>query len=289
MPKKHTFILCDGNRVNSYGFRTDLAGLDLERFKSNPVMLYAHDSSNVIGRWENIRVEDNQLKADAVFDTDDEQGKRIAGKVERGFLKGCSMGIHVKELHEVDNVPVATRSELMEASVCPIPSDAGAVILYDENRKELTFEEVRLQFNNQLKPIEMNKNNEETNVQTPAADPKDAEIASLKAQLAESKKREVDSFLTAAVQSGKITTEEKEGFAKLAANDFETVQSLINSRPAKASTTLRELHAQASTAVPAGRENWNYLEWMKKDPEGLKRMKTENPTEFERLQNTLKK
>lgn len=275
--------------MNSYGFRTDLAGLDLERFKSNPVMLYAHDSSDVIGRWENIRVEDNQLKADAVFDTDDEQGKRIAGKVERGFLKGCSMGIHVKELHEVDNVPVATRSELMEASVCPIPSDAGAVILYDENRKELTFEEVRLQFNNQLKPIEMNKNNEETNVQTPAADPKDAEIASLKAQLAESKKREVDSFLTAAVQSGKITTEEKEGFAKLAANDFETVQSLINSRPAKASTTLRELHAQASTAVPAGRENWNYLEWMKKDPEGLKRMKTENPTEFERLQNTLKK
>ena len=288
MPKKHTFVLCDGNRVNSYGFRTDLAGLDLERFKSNPVMLYAHDSSDVIGRWENIRVEDNQLKADAVFDTDDEQGKRIAGKVERGFLKGCSMGIHVKELHEVDNVPVATRSELMEASVCPIPSDAGAVRLYDENRKELTFEEVRLQFNNQLKPIEMNKN-EETNVQTPAADPKDAEIASLKAQLAESKKREVDSFLTAAVQSGKITTEEKEGFAKLAANDFETVQSLINSRPAKASASLKDLQAQTATAALAGRENWTYLEWMKKDPEGLKRMKTENPTEFERLQNTLKK
>lgn len=288
MPKKHTFVLCDGNRVNSYGFRTDLAGLDLERFKSNPVMLYAHDPSDVIGRWENIRVEDNQLKADAVFDTDDEQGKRIAGKVERGFLKGCSMGIHVKELHEVDNVPVATRSELMEASVCPIPSDAGAVRLYDENRKELTFEEVRLQFNNQLNPIEMDKK-EETNVQTPAVDPKDAEIASLKAQLAESKKREVDSFLTAAVQSGKITTEEKEGFAKLAANDFETVQSLINSRPAKASTTLKELQAQTATAAPAGRENWTYLEWMKKDPEGLKRMKTENPTEFERLKNTLKK
>lgn len=134
----------------------------------------------------------------------------------------------------------------------------------------------------------MNKQ-EETNVQTPAADQKDAEIASLKAQLAESKKREVDSFLTAAVQSGKITTEEKEGFAKLAANDFETVQSLINSRPAKASTTLKEMQAQIVAATPAGRENWTYLEWMKKDPEGLKRMKTENPTEFERLQNTLKK
>ena len=82
--------------------------------------------------------------------------------------------------------------------------------------------------------------------------------------------------------------EEKEGFAKLAVNDFETVQSLINSRPAKASTTLREMQAHTATAAPAGRENWTYLEWMKKDPEGLKRMKTENPTEFERLQKTIK-
>ena len=285
MPKKHTFILCDGNRVNSYGFRTDLAGLDLERFKSNPVMLYAHDPSDVIGRWENIRVEDNQLKADAVFDTDDEQGKRIAGKVERGFLKGCSMGIHVKELHEVDNVPVATRSELMEASVCPIPSDAGAVRLYDENRNELTFDQVKLQFNNQPKNQTMDKNNEEKNDQVLAQ--KESEITSLKAQLAEAKKREVDAFLTAAVQSGKITEQEKTGFAKLAENDFETVKGIIESKPAKASTSLRDLQAQAAAAAPAGRENWTYLEWMKKDPNGLKRMKTENPAEFERLQQTL--
>ena len=285
MPKKHTFILCDGNRVNSYGFRTDLAGLDLERFKSNPVMLYAHDPSDVIGRWENIRVEDNQLKADAVFDTDDEQGKRIAGKVERGFLKGCSIGIHVKELHEVDNVSVATRSELMEASVCPIPSDAGAVRLYDENRNELTFDQVKLQFNNQPKNQTMDKNNEEKNDQVLAQ--KESEITSLKAQLAESKKREVDSFLTAAVQSGKITEQEKTGFAKLAENDFETVKGIIESKPAKASTSLRDLQAQAAAAAPAGRENWTYLEWMKKDPNGLKRMKTENPAEFERLQQTL--
>ena len=285
MPKKHTFILCDGNRVNSYGFRTDLAGLDLERFKSNPVMLYAHDPSDVIGRWENIRVEDNQLKADAVFDTDDEQGKRIAGKVERGFLKGCSMGIHVKELHEVDNVSVATRSELMEASVCPIPSDAGAVRLYDENRNELTFDQVKLQFNNQPKNQTMDKNNEEKNDQVLAQ--KESEITSLKAQLAEAKKREVDAFLTAAVQSGKITEQEKTGFAKLAENDFETVKGIIESKPAKASTSLRDLQAQAAAAAPAGRENWTYLEWMKKDPNGLKRMKTENPAEFERLQQTL--
>ena len=285
MGKKHTFILCDGNRVNSYGFRTDLSGLDTERFKANPVMLYAHDSMSVIGRWENLRVEDGKLLADAVFDTEDELGKKIEGKVERGFLKGCSMGLHIKELTEGEGGAVASKSELVEASVCAVPSDAGAVKLYDENRNELTFDQVKLQFNNQPKNQTMDKNNEEKNDQVLAQ--KESEITSLKAQLAEAKKREVDAFLTAAVQSGKITEQEKTGFAKLAENDFETVKSIIESKPAKASASLKDLHAQAAVSTPSGRENWTYLEWMKKDPNGLKRMKTENPAEFERLQQTL--
>lgn len=287
MGKKHTFILCDGNRVNSHGFRTDLSGLDTERFKANPVMLYAHDPMSVIGRWENLRVEDGKLLADAVFDTEDELGKKIEGKVERGFLKGCSMGLHIKELTEGEGEAVASKSELVEASVCAVPSDAGAVKLYDENRNELTFDQVKLQFNNQPKNQTMDKNNEEKNDQVLTQ--KESEITSLKAQLAEAKKREVDAFLTAAVQSGKITEQEKEGFAKLSANDFETVQSIINSKPAKASASLKDLQAQAAASTPSGRENWTYLEWMKKDPNGLKRMKTENPTEFERLQKTLVK
>ena len=132
----------------------------------------------------------------------------------------------------------------------------------------------------------MDKNNEEKNDQVLAQ--KDSEITSLKAQLAEAKKREVDAFLTAAVQSGKITEQEKTGFAKLAENDFETVKDIIESKPAKASASLKDLQAQAAASTPSGRENWTYLEWMKNDPNGLKRMKTENPTEFERLQKTLK-
>lgn len=285
MGKKHTFILCDGNRVNSYGFRTDLSGLDTERFKANPVMLYAHDSMSVIGRWENLRVEDGKLLADAVFDTEDELGKKIEGKVERGFLKGCSMGLHIRKLSDGDEGAVATQSELVEASVCAVPSDAGAVKLYDENRNELTFDQVKLQFNNQPKNQTMDKNNEEKNDQVLAQ--KESEITSLKAQLAEAKKREVDAFLTAAVQSGKITEQEKTGFAKLAENDFETVKGIIESKPAKASASLKDLQAQTAASTPSGRENWTYLEWMKKDPNGLKRMKTENPAEFERLQQTL--
>ena len=37
------------------------------------------------------------------------------------------------------------------------------------------------------------------------------------------------------------------------------------------------------------RSSWNYLDWMKKDPEGLRKIKTEDPERFKTLQQTLKK
>jgi len=286
MKKKYTFILCDGSRVNSYGFRTDLAGMDMERFKANPVMLYFHDSFEVIGRWENLRIEDGKLLADAVFDTEDEIGKKIAGKVERGFLKGCSMGLRVVEMKDIDGLLTACRSELMEASVCSIPSDAGAVRLYDQNHKELTFDEVRLQFNNQLKPVTMDKNEEKNTMEQQLAT-KDQEIAQLKAEIAQNKKKAVNSYLTAAVASGKISETEKADYETLADKDFDTVKKLIDAKSPKASASLKDLAAQSATQPE--RSNWTYLDWMKKDSEGLKRLKAENPAEFERLQKTLKK
>ena len=62
-----SFVLSDGRIVNNHGFRIDLRGVNLDRFKANPVMLYQHDIERIIGRWDNIRVEDNRLMADAVF------------------------------------------------------------------------------------------------------------------------------------------------------------------------------------------------------------------------------
>lgn len=283
--KPVTFVLCDGSKTNSYGFRVDLAGLDTERFRANPVMLYRHDSSQVIGRWENLRIEDGKLMADAVFDTEDEEAAKIAGKVERGFLKGCSMGIRILDLHTIEAVDTATRSELMEGSVCPIPSDSGAIVLYDENRKVLTYEEVRLSFNNQQKPTEM-EGKKETLSAEQQLDAKDQEIAQLKAEIAQNRKDAVSSYLDAAVASGKITAEEKEDFQKLSESDFETVKKIIDAKQPKASQSLKDLAAQS--AAHSERADWTYLDWMKKDSKGLARMKTENPTEFARLQATLK-
>ena len=228
-----TFILSDTSKTNSHGFRIAMEGMDTSRFRENPVMLYRHNDDDVIGRWHNLRVDDGRLLADAEFDQDDELAAKVAGKVERGFIKGCSMGICIKDMQETADGWIATKSELMEASVCSIPSDAGAVTLYDIDRRQLTIDEVKLQFSindKKLTKEEMEVNNENLAQELAA---KDNEIAALKAQLAEQKEKEIDSFLSAAVKEGKITEESKSGYALLAADNFDTVKNVIDGKKAE--------------------------------------------------------
>lgn len=279
------FVLSDSTNINSYGFRTDLNGLNLDRFRANPVMLYSHDNEKVIGRWENIAIEDGKLTADAVFDTEDEESKKIAGKVERGFLKGCSIGICIYDMYEDENgILTASKSELMEASICAIPSDANATVLYDKNRKRLSADDVK-QMCLSYKSINTNNMKDEKNLELEATiAEKDAKIAELQArvseleaQVAESKKNEVESFLEAKIAEGKMTKEEKEGFAKLAVNDFETVKSLIESRKVNQQPTV-------SLAAQIARQPIQHKSWDEMDKEGtLLSFKNEHPEEYKEL------
>ncbi len=282
---KTTFVLCDSASTNTYGFRIDLDGMDLDRFRSNPVMLYSHDSEQLIGRWENIRIEEGRLLADPVFDMEDELAKKVAGRVSRGFLKGSSVGIIIREMTETETVAVATRTELMEASLCPIPSDAGAIVLYDENRRRLSIDEINIKLLKYNKMNEEQKKEQTTLEQQLAA--KDQRIAELEAKIAEQARERTEAFLSAAVNDGRISAAEKDGFAKLAEKDFDTVKGIVEARKAKPTATLRE-QVSRSSGIAAERDAWSYLDWMKKDPEGLKKMKSENPTAFAALQQTLK-
>lgn len=289
--KNKPFVLSDGTKKNSHGFRIDLAGLMLERFNSNPVMLYMHDPNQLIGQWENLKVENNKLIADPDFDLEDEDAKKIAGKVERGYLKGASLGIVVLDMKEIDGEYVATKSELIEASVVPVPSDAGAIRLYDENRKELTFEEVKLKYEstNPTKTTMDEKDQKIQELQRQITE-KENEIVALKAKVAAAEKAEVTAFLLAAKAEGKITDKEVESLTNLAQKDLEGVKDLVNAREGKATTTLSQQVQAPGTSGGStpGREKWTYLQWMKEDPKGLQKLKVENPTEFARLQQTLK-
>jgi HK97 family phage prohead protease len=147
-----TFVINDEAKYNSYGFKVRNAGIDLVRFMANPVMLNDHwnSTSMVLGRWENIRIEGTQLLADSKFDIEDDEAKRIAGKVDRGFVKSCSMGITFNRAYMTqtpDGNYELTKCELMEVSIVAVPSNANAVTLFTEAGEKMQEAAIQLSLN----------------------------------------------------------------------------------------------------------------------------------------------
>lgn len=146
-----TFVLSDES-INTYGFRVKTKGLNLSRFKANPVMLADHFNSlnSVLGRWGNIRIEDDNLKADAEFDEADPEAAKVKGKVDRGFVKGASIGLLFEPSalkKQPDGVWDLEAAEILEASICAVPSNGAALKLYVQENgelKQLSHEEVKL-------------------------------------------------------------------------------------------------------------------------------------------------
>jgi Caudovirus prohead protease. len=301
------FILSDGSNVNSHGYKISVSGIRMERFAANPVMLKQHNMDAVIGRWENWKIEKNQLTADPVFDTDDADGKEIARKVDKNFLRCASIGIMPLKIEEIDGDYVMTECELVEASIVSIPSDAGAVRLYNEKMEELSFEQVKLNFNfsnnNQnakrmdvtglklsektVKSLSLDSDHTAKDVELAVAE-KDREIETLNARIKAIETQTQTDYLNNAVKVGKITETERLSYAKLAEKGcFDDVKAIVEAKPEKASATLADRVTKSD--LSAGRENWDYLKWMKEDSKGLNKLRLENPAEFERLQATIKK
>lgn len=296
-------ILSDGNSTNSKGYKVLLAGMKLDRFKRNPVMLYGHDQNKVIGRWENFCIEENKFVADPVFDEKDTLGAETKRKVDENFLRGASIGIIVHKIELIEEEWIVTESELLEASIVSIPADAGAVVLYNEEKEVLSFEQLQLEFNNyqtnQKEKMELKLSQstieslglqaDEVNAKSVelAVAEKDRKIAQLNADLKTQKDAQITDFLSNAVKVGKITEAEKVQFEKLAASNFESVKAIIDAKPETATETLADKVQKSN--LTAGREGWDYMKWMKEDSKGLQQLKHENPKEFERLQQTIKK
>jgi len=138
--KKHTFLVSDES-INNYGFKVLTQGIDTAQFERNPIMLYMHERPTIIGRWENLTKKEGKLYADAVFDIEDEMANKIAGKVERGFLKGASIGISFKKDDKQNDV--ITKSQLHEISIVDLGSNNNALRLYDDKEiVNLNFEEL---------------------------------------------------------------------------------------------------------------------------------------------------
>jgi phage head maturation protease len=149
MPKPiiRPFAFNDETIENTYGFSIVTSGIDLTRFLKNPVMLSDHYNSNwnVIGKWFDVKKDGSVLSGLPDFDTEDTDTAVIAGKVERGYINACSMGI----IFDRENLTVTagkvilTKCELVEVSIVPVPSNANAVRLMHADGKPMEEKEIQ--------------------------------------------------------------------------------------------------------------------------------------------------
>ncbi|MDB4157964.1 HK97 family phage prohead protease [bacterium] len=173
MPDKRKTFVFNDETVNSYGFMIPTSGISLARFKKNPIMLDSHWKSNssVLGKWENIKKEKGLLTAEPLFDNEDENASTIEGKVNRGFINSCSMGVSFdrEDLTIVNNQMVLKKCELYEVSIVPVPSNANSIRLYaaetGEQLKEAEIQELCLSVSQDtVKPTPKKNQNSENNM-----------------------------------------------------------------------------------------------------------------------------
>lgn len=309
-------IVISDESINSYGFYVKTDGIDLTAFLKNPVMLWNHnrdwhgtaDAQLPIGYWKDLRVENGVLTGEPVFDETDEFAVKIKNKFEAGILNACSIGFTPIEWSDApetlkpgQKVATVTRCRLLEVSICDIPANANAtVVMYNEeshiiNLSDLPHSAIGPKINNNMsKEIALKLGLDENASPQACVDAikkKDDEIAMLKAKVAgfekvdaTAKKEEAKRLLDDAVKTGRIDATARPQFEKLFENDHEGAKAAL-----AALAERKPLQATNIVGSHDDRAGWNYLDWMKNDPDGLRKMKTEDPDRFKTLQQTLNK
>lgn len=128
----------EGRKADGLDLRMDRVRLD--RWRSNPVVLLEHfpitlgaSMPAVIGRADDIGVDDDRLRADVTFDTANQLAAEIDRQYRDGFLHAFSIGF---DHGEVDRNGIPEWWEPVEVSSVPVPMDGGA-LADDDSRDQL--------------------------------------------------------------------------------------------------------------------------------------------------------
>jgi len=113
----------------------DIAGLQLENYMRNPVVLWSHDMSGKtesaglpIGRTNRLTNTDGKIEVDFEFLTDDPFADRVRNAWDKGFLKAASVSwLPLESEESEDGHQRDVRSDLLEWSIVSVPSDPDAV------------------------------------------------------------------------------------------------------------------------------------------------------------------
>lgn len=313
--EKKPFVFNDENQTNSYGFSIITQGIDTTRFGANPVMLSNHSNmtDHVIGKWENWQVQQGKLLGYPVFDMEDQTGKSIAGKVERGFLSGCSMGIMFdpNDLVHMGDKIVLTKCELTEVSIVAIPSNKNSVQLYNQNHELYDTQEIQalclcleakktaLKPNNNMKKIQLSisalvalgfTDTDKEGVEEALLEQKilslfqknqvlEAENTALLAEKEAEKQKAITDMVTTALQQGRITADKQAQFINLAKADFELAKNTLEMLPSRGSLI-------SQVANPKGTADISKEAFLKLSLTDQLAFKAENPDQYKKMFNT---
>jgi HK97 family phage prohead protease/HK97 family phage major capsid protein len=107
-------------------------GWDLTNFKKNPIALFGHRSDFPIGKWNNLRVVDKQLRGylELAPAGTSERIDEIRALVDADILRAVSVGfrpIESKPREKTDYGLFFTKSELVETSLVSVPANPNAL------------------------------------------------------------------------------------------------------------------------------------------------------------------
>nr|DAI13011.1 MAG TPA: prohead serine protease [Caudoviricetes sp.] len=138
-------VRISNNSLNSYGSRVLTEGMDVRQYCRNPVLLYMHERGNVIGYVKDLKVENDEVTGELMFDEATELSRRCKKQWEFGSLKMVSVGIDIVEESEAPEVIVPgqkyktiTKSKLFEVSVVDVGANDDAIVMR-KNGEQITL------------------------------------------------------------------------------------------------------------------------------------------------------
>lgn len=298
-------VINDQSITNDRGWRLLNAGLDQRRYDANPVLLYQHDTGQIIGKCTGLRIEGSRLVGSFEFDEGDPLAVEAKRKAEGGFLRGVSPGFYIQKMDFGEEFDTVTRWELLEISLVTIPSNRAAIRLYSREGNALTDAEeerylatLRSQYENTQ--ITHTMTDPHTTKVALAAEALTAlgmetagtvaeisaaviamssELSALRTEKEKHKQEERDALLNAAIQGGKIKEADRATYEELFASNETLCRNVLSSivAPTPLSASVR----------PDGTKGGQYEgSWDELDKAGkLAALRKENPDLFMKKYN----
>ena len=312
---KHQFIINTEN-VNSYGYRILTDGIDYTQYMRNPVVLFMHErggysnkGSEVIGRCTRLYKEGTTLIAEVEFDEQDEFAKKIAGKVERGYIRMASMYAEIKEVStqpqhilEGQVYETVTACKLVEISIVDIGGNDNALKL-SKDGKPFQLKKIVTNTSNNMDikmialALGMGENTKEEAVLSAiqalklAKEKAEAQVVSLTKTIKDTQNAEATTLVDKAVKLGLIPEALKESQLKQFEADFDGQKAVLskliadkeaeNTQQGKANTVREVVLGAGAKPTGTANENFDYLQ--KYNPAKLRQLRDEQPEEYARL------